>query len=897
MSRWFSQSVEEVQAKLGVRIGQGLTPQEAASRLAEHGPNYLNLRRRSSPFGLFLSQFKDALIIVLIISAIVSFSLSFIEGGSAVESLLIVIIVLAIAIIGFLNEYKAEKTVEALSKLVGHNVEVRRAGKIISISADHLVPGDIVMLSEGNKIPADLRLCRVKNLLINEASLTGESLAVEKRVLSISEEATVGDQKNMAFAGTFVTSGTAEGIVVETATKTELGKIASLVNTIESEETPMQRKLNSLGKKLGITILLICILVFTVIFLFVDRSIEESGIQHLVFAFTAAVALAVAAIPEGLAFVVRINLALGARRMASRQALVRRLSAVEALGSTDIICTDKTGTLTRGEMMVLRIHTAGKQLKVEGSGYQFEGKIHKPANNIIVNKALDMCLQIGVLCNNAHIVNGAVLGDATEGALLVSAAKNNQGYESIREEFPRVDEVPFSSERKVMSTVHKQAGGFFIAHKGAVEETTKLCKFYIAPDGRVKRLTNEDRAKINQQNQQFARSALRVLAFAYKQTKSRPTNDRDAESDLIYVGLQAMMDPPRQEVVEVIHRVRAESGIRVIMITGDYKETAIAIAQKIGIHGDALTGIELDEMSQEEFEKKVEDISVYARVNPEHKIRIVQALKKHGHQVAMTGDGVNDAPAIKAADIGIAMGVTGTDAAKEASDLILLDDQFLTIINAIEEGRGIFYNVRKYVNFLISCNIAEVIAIFFGVIIFQDLILTAVQILFINVVTDGLPAIALGNDPSHKNVLRAKPKSFQEAILNRRIWAEIFIFGGLMSAMLLSQYWFNLSRDGLTSAISVAFTAMVVYELVRLVDIRTDYKIRWFANPWLSGAIFLSLLLQIAIIYLPSLASYFGVGPLSVNDWAIMLIGSLALIIFMKSLNPMLNKLGSEVIG
>ncbi|MEK7471770.1 MAG: cation-translocating P-type ATPase, partial [Patescibacteria group bacterium] len=497
-------------------------------------------------------------------------------------------------------------------------------------------------------------------------------------------------------------------------------------------------------------------------------------------------------------------------------------------------------------------------------------------------------------CNSAHLHSGTVLGDGTEGALLVSAAKNKQAYETVRLAFPRVDEVPFTSERKLMTTVHNQGNGFFVAHKGAVELTLEICKSYVSANGQVKKMTEEMRAEITKLNSDLSKKAMRVLAFAYKQVGSKPKGDKDIESDLIYVGLQAMMDPPREEVIEVIHRVQAESGIRVIMITGDYIETAKAVAHEIGIMGDALTGAELDEMSQAEFEERVENISVYARVNPEHKIRIVQALKKHGHQVAMTGDGVNDAPAIKAADIGIAMGVTGTDAAKEAADLILLDDRFVTIISAIEEGRGIFDNVRKFVNFLISCNIAEVLAVLFGIIFFHNLILTAAQLLFINIVTDGLPAVALGSDPAQRDVLRAKPQRFQEAILTRRVWIEIFVFGGLMTVALLVQYWYNHTHEGALAAVSAAFTAMVVYELVRLIDIRTDYKIRWFSNPWLTVAIASSFILQFAVLYVPFMASYFTVGPLSPHDWVFMAIGSVALFVIMKVLNPFFDRFGPE---
>jgi Ca2+-transporting ATPase len=598
------------------------------------------------------------------------------------------------------------------------------------------------------------------------------------------------------------------------------------------------------------------------------------------------VALAVAAIPEGLAFVVRISLALGARRMANRKALVRKLSAVEALGSTDVICSDKTCTLTKGEMTVRSLYIDGKIGTVDGSGYKLEGSISLEG---IEASTLNRLLEIGALCNNAELKHEGIIGDPTEACLLVSAGKAHIDYTELVKAQPRVSEIPFTSERKLMSSVNKTSGGFIVNSKGAVENVLKISTHYLTAQGEVRPLTREITKAILVANEQFASQALRVLAFAYKETSTEPTGEA-VEKDLTFVGLQAMMDPPRVEVKQVIERVQAEAGMRVVMITGDYIETAKAIAHEIGIVGDAISGPELDELSQEEFEKRVEHIRVYARVNPEHKIRIVKALKKHGHQVAMTGDGVNDAPAIKAADIGIAMGITGTDVSKEAADLILLDDQFLTIINAIEEGRGIFDNVRKFVNFLISCNIAEVLTVLLGILLFNNLMLTAAQLLFINIVTDGLPAVALGSDPAQKNVLKTKPMYYQGAIISRRVWAEIGIFGVLMSLVLTAQFWYNYHISPIT-AVSAAFTAMVVYEMARLVDIRTGYAIPWFSNPWLSVAIASSLVLQFAVLYVPVFAQYFAVQPLQMYDWAVIGVGTLFLIIFMKLCNPVLDRL------
>ncbi len=925
---WFQKDSKDVLKEQRTNTDTGLSNVIAKHRLEKFGLNQLEASKKINPLKLFFNQFKDVLVIILLIAAVVSWGLGLIDSSTSQsnnslncdttsdascvvssndknensngsqEAILIFAIVIAIAVIGFANEYKAEKTVEELKKLVGSKATVRRDGKVIEIDSVEVVPGDIVLLEEGRKVPADIRLVSVINLQVNESSLTGESLPVNKQSDSIKGKVTLGDQKNMAFAGTFVSQGKAEGVVIETAQRTELGKIAKLVNEVESEETPMQRKLDDLGKKLGIMILVICGVVFVMVMLFSDQARDKDTIQRFVFAFTAAVALAVAAIPEGLAFVVRISLALGARRMADKNALVRKLSAVEALGSTDVVCSDKTGTLTKGEMTVREIVAGGQSLQVTGSGYSLSGEFQQSGKKSTLPEPIKQMLLIGVLCNNARLNNNTVLGDPTEGALLVSAGKAGIDYEEVQKDYNRINEVPFTSDRKFMSTVSKDkaSSGYIVAAKGSLEATLARCSHIYNDKGKIVKLTPTDKTAIMTQNQRLASSALRVLAFAQKTTKTEPKNEKDIEKDLVFIGLQAMMDPPRTEVIEVIHRVQAEAGMRVIMITGDYVETAKAVAHEIGIEGESINGIDLDNMSQKEFEKRVEDISIYARVNPEHKIRIVKALKKRGHQVAMTGDGVNDAPAIKAADIGIAMGITGTDAAKEAADLILLDDQFTTIINAVEEGRGIFDNVRKFVNFLISCNIAEVLVILFGIVVFNNLLLTAVQLLFVNIVTDGLPAVALGSDPTRSGVLKSKPAKFQEAILTKRVWAEIFIFGSFMTLAILLQYWFNRTHESSSLAISAAFTSMVIYELVRLVDIRTDYKIKWFSNPLLTISMLISLGLQLAVLYLPAMAKYFDVGPLAASDWTFMIIGSVILVVIMKAFNPVLDRaFGSEI--
>jgi len=886
---WYQQSVEDTYNKLNTSRS-GLTDEDAGARLSEYGLNQLPSGRRVSSLQIFINQFKDVLIIVLLVAASVSMGLSLLEEKRVgTESLLIYGIVLAIAIIGFLNEYRAEKTVESLKNLLSFKVKVRRSGHVLEIDATDVVPGDVALLEDGQKISADIRLISTQELRVNEASLTGESTVSSKSVDTIDKTVALGDQSNMVFSGTFVASGTAEGVVVATGVDTELGKIATLVEGVESEPTPMQRKLDALGKKLGFIVLILCVVVFIAVLLF-DKNLTGSTFSRLVFAFTAAVALAVAAIPEGLAFVVRISLALGARRMAKKNALVRKLSAVEALGSTDVICSDKTGTLTKGEMTVRNLWIGGNIYGLTGEGYSSNGELQSnEGKKVECSEDVEMLLTLGLLCNNSHLKDEAVIGDPTEGCLLVGAAKIGLDYYVVQDNLPRIKEFPFNSDRKMMSTIHQDEKKLLIAVKGAPDivlaHATK-----ILVNGKILPLTEERRMAVVEQNSKFAKNALRVLAFAMKESDNLPDKDKDAENDLIFVGLQAMIDPPRKEVADVIKRVTKEAGMRVVMITGDHIDTASAIAEELGIAGGALSGIELDQLSQEEFEEKVKQVSIYARVNPEHKIRIIQALKKHGHQVAMTGDGVNDAPAIKAADIGIAMGVTGTDATKEAADLILLDDQFLTIISAIEEGRGIYDNVRKFVNFLLSANIAEVITILAGIIFMRKLLLSPSQILFINIVTDGLPAIALGSDPAARNIMKHLPKKYQQSIINIRTWIEIIVFGILMTVALLVLY--N-NADAKTS-IAVVFTGMVVFELVRLIDIRTDYDIKWFSNPLLTVSIILSLLLQLAVLHISSLAKLFEVNPITALQWAMIAGMSVTLVVIMKLLNKPLDLMSKE---
>ena len=888
---WYRESTDKALSKLGVKQAVGLSQPEVDERQSKYGLNQLEAGKKVNPFKLLLSQFNDVLIIILLVATGVSFLVSFLgHSGEYTEAILILAIVLAIAAIGFFNEFRAEKTVEALRKLVGHNASVRRDGKISEIPATELVPGDIVLLAEGQKSPADIRLLTVSSLQINESSITGESLPVSKNTFPINKTAVLGDQKNMLFSGSIINTGTAEGVVVATGQQSEIGKIASLVNDVETELTPMQKKLDELGKRLGLLILGISIVVFLVVFFGVVDEDAQDVSERLIFAFTIAVALAVAAIPEGLSFVVRISLALGARRMAAKDALVRRLSAVESLGSTDIVASDKTGTLTKGEMTVREIYTNGNMYEVEGTGYGFEGGFMLAGKEVKDTKQIIPILRAGLLANNAHVKDGAILGDPTEGSLIVSAAKAGLDHEGINDEYPRRSEIPFSSERKIMSTVHTHDGKYMVFSKGAPDVLLSHCD-HILVNGRVKKLDEKTRKEIEMVNKTMASSALRVLGVAYKESNVKLSGDKAAESKLVFLGLQGMMDPPRLEVKQVMNTVQNQAGMRLLMITGDFIETAKAIAAEIGIKGEAIMGEELDKMSQEEFEKQVEKISVYARVNPEHKIRIVKALKKHGHQVAMTGDGVNDAPAIRAADIGIAMGITGTDASKEAADLILLDDQFLTIIDAVEEGRGIFDNIRKFVSYLLGASISEVFLVLGGVLFLKDPILMATHLLFINIVTNGFPAVALGSDPAEEGIMRYKPSHFQGTIITKAIWIEMTIFGVVATVLTLMQFAYVDANQSHIAAVSAAFTAIVVYQLVRLIAIRTNYKIPWLSNPWLTVALISSLIIQLVVLYVPFFANIFEVEPISLNNWLMIGAGSVVIFASMKLTRVVLNRL------
>ena len=753
-NNWFNKTVDETVNELKTNEESGLTTEEVNTRKEKYGLNELAKKKKKSTFVKFLEQFKDFMIIVLIISAVISGIVGVKQEGLSgmTDTIIILVVIIANAIIGVLQENKAEKSLEALQKLSSHVAKVMRNGKLLTIPSRELVPGDVVILETGDYVPADLRIIEAVNLKAQESALTGESVPVEKMAARIEDEKVgIGDRINMLFASSLITYGRGKAIVAETGMHTEVGKIANIINSAEEGETPLQIKLNKLGKTLGIVALIICFVIFGIGLLYGKDVIEM---------FLTAVSLAVAAIPEGLPAVSTIVLAIGVQRMVKKNAIVKKLPAVETLGSATVICSDKTGTLTQNKMTVEKIYYNDKVFKV------------KDFKRDLCDEDLNKLIYASMLCNDTKITESDKLaGDPTETALVDLGFKLD--YEgTLYGQYPRVQEIPFDSDRKLMTTVNESNGKYIVYTKGGVDELLARCTKYII-NGEIKNDLKEFKERIKEVNNEMASSALRVLAMAYKELDHKPTNEEmnSMESDLIYIGMVGMIDPPRLEVKDAVAKCK-KAGIKTVMITGDHKVTAIAIAKTLGIlenEDEAITGLELEEMSQEELEKNVRKYSVYARVSPEHKVRIVKAWQANGEIVAMTGDGVNDAPSLKIADIGCAMGVVGTDVAKEAADVILTDDNFATVVSAVEEGRRIYDNILKAIQFLLSSNIGEIVTLFvailitpwlsskFGIDINLIQTLLPIHLLWINLVTDSLPALALAVDPAEADVMERKP--------------------------------------------------------------------------------------------------------------------------------------------
>jgi len=835
---------------------KGLSDKEVERRLRKYGKNEIKRERKIGVVKIFANQFKSVLILVLIVASLLALAL-----GHTIDGILIIAIVIANAIFGFLQDYKAEKSIEALRKLASPKAKVLRNGEYKVVDAGEIVPGDIVILEMGDVVPADCRVIESENLMVDESALTGESEAVEKISHVIAKTVSLADMKNMVFMGTNVVSGRGKGVVIATGMQTEMGRIAKTLESIEEEKTPFQKELDSMGKKIGVAVVFIALLIFVLQLLASKLSLVDT--------FLISVSLAVAAIPEGLPAVVTISLAMGAKAMARRNALLRALPVAESLGSVDVICTDKTGTLTENRMSVKRIWVDDKFIEVRDGKFLFNGKQ-------FYSKELEMLLKIGALCNNVKHMEGKYMGDPTEVALVISAEKANLRKEELEKRYTRLKEIPFSSERKMMTTVNRCGNKTFAFSKGAVEVILKKCE-KILINGKIVTLSKDMKTRIIKANDSMAKEALRVLGMAYKEVKSK---ENSYESNLIFVGMQGMIDPPRKEVKAAIEDCK-NAGIRVIMITGDNKNTAMAIAREIGINcKDAIVGMEIENMNKEELRDIVEKVDVFARVDPIHKYRILNALKENGHIVAMTGDGVNDAPALKMADVGVAMGIRGTDIAKQASDIVLLDDNFKTIRDAVEEGRRIFDNIRKFVNYLLSSNVGEVLVLLFASLLsrFRDIPipLTAVQLLWINLLTDGLPALALGVDPASKNIMKRPPRKKNEGVIDRAMLFTIGYIGLSMSIILMFLFCTSLSDE--VRGRTMIFTAIVVFELVRVQIIRSEYKNSILSNKYLVLALILSLLLQLLVIYTP-LNILFKTTPLLLEDWIKIFIALVAFII------------------
>jgi Ca2+-transporting ATPase len=838
----------------------GLNGAEAARRLQEYDPNELQAHHRITPWAIFLRQFKNVLIVILLVATALSVSL-----GENAEATAIALIVLFAVLLGFFQEYRGERALEALRRMAAPTAAVLRDGEELVIAAREIVPGDIILLRSGDKVPADARLIEAVNLQIEEASLTGESLPIEKQTAALEgAEPPVSDRNNMAYAGTSVSYGRGRAVVVATGMSTEFGKTAELLEAVETSRTPLQENLDKIGHLLARATLAI---VGIIIGLGLYRG--QPFMEMILFG----IALAVAAVPEALPAVVTISLALGVQRMAKRNALVRRLPAVETLGSTSVICSDKTGTLTRDEMTARKVFVAGESFEVSGAGFEPRGAFTHKGSLIQPTEPLKLLLRAAALTSDARLTRSdgrwQIQGDPTEGALVVLAAKAGLKKADLDSEYPRVHEIPFSSEAKRMTTLHRSPSGLVAYAKGAPEIILESCSRRLTHAGE-EIMEEAGRENILKAAREMAREAFRVLAVTYKPQASMEQFDRD----MVFLGLVGMIDPPRAEAGAAIRQCE-RAGIKPIMITGDHPLTAEAVAQELGLvkNGRVITGSQLEAMSEPEFERDVENISVYARVSPAHKLRVVSALQKNAHVVAMTGDGVNDAPALKKADIGIAMGITGTDVSKEAAAMTLTDDNFASIVAAVEEGRAIFNNIKKYLMYLLSSNIGEIGLMLSAALLGLPLPLTAVQILYVNLATDGLPALALAVDPPEDDLMHRPPRNPRTGIFTRPVIA-LMALGGLwsMTVNLALFVWLLYSGRSLPEAMTMIFVSLVAIEFFKAYNFRSDRTSalhRPFANRWLNVAILAELALLILIVYVPFFQTLLDTFDMRAADWVL----------------------------
>ena len=873
---WYKKGIEEALIALDVDPGEGLNDREAELRLNKYGSNELKEEKGTTFLSKLVAQFSDFLVLILIGAAIVSMAM-----GESRDAIVILVVVVINALLGIYQEGKAEKALDALKKMASPDAKVVRAGKTVIIPAHTLTPGDIVLLDAGDIVPADLRLIESSNLKIEEASLTGESVPVEKKAGEVHKgEAPLGDRHNMAYMSTIVTSGRGKGVVVGTGHDSEIGKIATMIQSLDDEATLLQRRLNQLGKMLGTATIGICAIVFGIGVL-QGREIFE--------VLMIAISLAVAAIPEGLPAIVTIVLAIGMNRMVKRHAIVKKLLAVETLGCTTVICSDKTGTLTQNEMTVTKIYVNNRKIDITGTGYEPKGEFKIDENGVSEDlfDNLNTLLSIGILANDARLekIDGMykIIGDPTEGALVTLAGKADITCEDINKLFPRIEEIPFDSGRKMMTTFHKNFVPQRIVSftKGAPDIIISNCGF-IKDGDEILPFTYDMKKEVLGVNSGFAKDALRVLAFAYREYEELPDdiNPDNIETNMIFVGLAGMIDPPRPEVKEAI-KLCKQAGINTVMITGDFRDTALAIAKSLGMaetEDQTMTGLEINNISDEELKEAVKRINVFARVSPEHKVRIVSALKANGNIAAMTGDGINDALALKRSDIGVSMGITGTDVAKKTADLILTDDNFASIVSAVEEGRVIFDNVRKFVYFLLSCNIGEIFLVFVSILLNLPVPLIPIQLLWLNLVTDSFPALALGVEKGDPNIMNQKPRNPDEPILNRRMIIGIVLQSIAVAIASFSAYWWGINRYGMNNILearTIAFATLILSELLMVFSTRssryTALEIGIFSNKKLVQGVSLSFLLMLAVIYIPFLNPIFGTFPLGLSEWKIIL--------------------------
>ena len=886
---WHSLEIDETLRDLNSKE-TGLSQEEAQKRLQQYGPNELQKEKGTSRIKMFFEQFTDILIVILLIATALSIAI-----GELTDAIVIMAIVMATAILGFVEEYRSEKAVEALKKMTAPAATVFRDGKEVRIPASELVPGDIIFLYTGDKIPADARIIEAVNLKIDEAALTGESAPVNKNVAVCSAEIPINDRRNTAFTGTVVVYGRGKAVVTSTGMNTEFGKIAKMVQMAEEEQTPLEKRTQSIGKWIGILSVAICLMVGVV------GMVEGRAILDMILW---GISLAVAAVPEALPAIVTGALAVGMYRMAKVNTIVKKLPAVETLGCTTVICSDKTGTMTKGEMTVQRIYANDDLIKVTGVGYEPEGEfLIENQKTDLKNEGLRRLLTTASLCNDARLERDTeterwiIKGDPTEGALIVAAAKAGLWKEELEQQQPRVGEIPFSSETKRMTTLHVVTGTKQIAYmKGAPEIVLDKCtKIFV--DGKTRKITSDDKKRILEVNEATARQALRNLGFAFREpTETIEACDEKIEKDFVFVGIMGMIDPPREEVKEAIYTCR-KAGINVVMVTGDHRLTAVAVAKELNLLGEneqegkVLTGEELEKMTEEQLANVVESVVIYARVSPEHKMRIVKAWKAKNHVVAMTGDGVNDAPALKMADIGVSMGITGTEVTKEASDMVLTDDNFASIVKAAKEGREIYDNIKKYLTYLMRCNIMEILVMFIAVIAVPYLArtlspgvplvgeatiaLTAAQLLWVNLTTDGLPAIALGIDPGDPDIMERKPRDPNESVFTLDVKLYLTLVPILMTSLLLFGYFYYKpweSIANLTEARTQLLTAMILMELANAISARSlkypVWKVGVFKNKFLWYAVLSSFFLQLIVLYTPGLNTLFNVNAPEALDWA-----------------------------